>query len=145
MGKIKFLLSICLLFLLFFITSTIVGGNTDDVAVNMEESSTFTEEEMNKAIKTVMRKFRGFKGCEMTELWYSEIDSNEVIEQYLNSGGGSETDFKKENIIVLFSNFNVDSSGAEEGFEPNSTYTDWNWILVRNSITNNWRVIDWGY
>ena len=145
MGKIKFLISLCFMLIVCFIIANNQGGKTDNVAVSIEESDVFTAEEMKEAIKTVKRKFRGFGGCEMTKLWYSEDDSNEVIKDYLNSGGGSETGLKEENVIVLFSDFNVDSSGAEEGLNPNSTYTDWNWILVRNNITNNWKIKDWGY
>ena len=145
MDKIKIIFSIFLLLLVYFIVASTQGGKTDNVVVTIEESDQFTEEELNEAIKAVKKKFRGFDGCEMTELWYSEKDSIKTIEGYLNSGGGSERGIKKENVVVLFSNFNVDSSGANNGFNPNSTYTDWNWILVRNSITNNWRVVDWGY
>ena len=45
-------------------------------------------------------------------------------------------------MIVLLSNFDVDSSGADEGFNPSSTYSFWNWILIRNSKTVNWKVHD---
>ncbi len=145
MDKIKIIFPIFLLLLVYFIVASTQGGKTDNVVVTIEESDQFTEEELNEAIKAVKKKFRGFDGCEMTELWYSEKDSIKTIEGYLRSGGGSESGIKKENVVVLFSNFNVDSSGANNGFNPNSTYTDWNWILVRNSITNNWRVVDWGY
>ena len=145
MDKTKIISSIFLLLLVYFIVASTQGGKTDNVVVTIEESDQFTEEELNEAIKAVKKKFRGFDGCEMTDLWYSEKDSIKTIEGYLNSGGGSANGIKKENVVVLFSNFNVDSSGIKNGFNPNSTYTNWNWILVRNSITNNWRVVDWGY
>lgn len=145
MAKTKIIYSLGLILAVYFIVSYTQDGKTSNVAVSIEKSEKFTEEEINEAVNTVKRKFRGFDGCELTELWYSEKDSNKMIKSYLNSGGGSENGIKKENIIVLFSNFNVDSSGAKEGFNPNSTYTDWNWILVRNGETDNWRVEDWGY
>ena len=145
MDKIRIISSIFLILLVCFIVSSTQGGKFDNVVVSIGESDNFTERELNEAIDAVKRKFRGFDGCEMTELWYSEKDSIKTIEGYLNSGGGSGKSIKKENIVVLFSNFTVDSSGADHGFNPNSTYTDWDWILVRNSLTNNWRVVDWGY
>jgi hypothetical protein len=46
---------------------------------------------------------------------------------------------------VLLSDFNVDSSGGDGSLNPNSTYGGWNWILIRDSKTGNWRVDDWGY
>lgn len=145
MAKAKIIIPLCLILIGFFIFTITQGGKTTNAAVSIEKSDKFNEEEINKAINTVKRKFKEFDGCEMTKIWYSEKDSNEAIESYLNYGGGSETDTKKENVIVLLSNFNVDSSGAEESLNPNSTYTDWKWILVRDSTADNWRVEDWGY
>ena len=52
---------------------------------------------------------------------------------------------KEENVIVLFSDFYVDSSGGDGSFKPNYNYDDWIWILTRNSITKQWKVKDWGY
>jgi hypothetical protein len=45
----------------------------------------------------------------------------------------------------LFSDFYVDSSGGDGSFNPDYTYTDWNWILIRNSENDKWKVYDWGY
>jgi hypothetical protein len=147
MGKIRILLMLCLILAVFFIVSYSQGGKTSNVAVSIEESDKFTHKEIIEAINVVKRKFRevGFDGCEMTKLWYSEKESNNIIEGYLNSGGGSKNAIKAENVIVLLSNFDVNSSGANKGFNPNSTYTDWNWILVRDSKTDKWRVKDLGY
>jgi len=145
MVKMKTLISLCFILIALFLISNIQGGKTDTVAVSIEESDKFTEEEINKAIKAVKRKFKEFNGSEMTKLWYSEEDSNEAIESYLHYGGGSEGTVREENIIVLLSNFHVDSTGAEEGFNPNTTYMDWNWILVRDGKADKWRVEDWGY
>lgn len=63
----------------------------------------------------------------------------------MKNGKGSENGVKAENVIVLLSNFDVDSSGGDGSFEPNSTQSKWNWILIRDSKTDHWRVDDWGY
>lgn len=39
----------------------------------------------------------------------------------------------------------VNDTGADDGFNPDSTYTDWNWILIRDRKTGNWKVDDGGY
>ncbi len=36
-----------------------------------------------------------------------------------------------DEVIVLLSSFDVDSSGGDGSLNPNSTYSDWKWILVR--------------
>jgi hypothetical protein len=147
MAKSRIIVTVFLILAILFIVNYAQGGKTNHVTVNIDESDKFTKEEINEAISTVKKKFRGsgFDGCEMTKLWYSEKESNKMIESYLNDGGGSKNPIKSENVIVLLSNFDVDSSGEKQGFNPNSTYIDWNWILVRNNKTDNWRVKDWGY
>ena len=83
MTKKKILISLCFILLAFFIISNIPGGKTDTVAVSIEESDKFTEEEINKAIKAVKKKFKDFNGSEMTRLWYSEEESNEVLKSII--------------------------------------------------------------
>jgi len=80
----------------------------------------------------VEEKFKSdFAGCTLTDLWYDEdaSASSEWAAQYHADGA-----------IVLLSNFNVNSSGGDGSLNPNSTYTDWQWILVRNKDCNTWRL-----
>ncbi|EQK46689.1 hypothetical protein C671_1431 [[Clostridium] bifermentans ATCC 19299] len=49
------------------------------------------------------------------------------------------------NVIVLFSDFDVDGSGKNPVLEPNSTYTDYNWVLIRDDKSKNWKIVEWGY
>lgn len=118
---------------------------TSNVEVNIGESVKFGEEEINDAINCVKKKFKDFEGCNLTKLWYDEEKSNNFIEGYLKNGKGSVNDIKAENVIVLLSDFYVDSSGGDGSLNPNSTYSNWNWILIKNSKTGNWEVDDWGY
>ncbi|WP_053075096.1 hypothetical protein [Ornithinibacillus californiensis] len=120
------------------------AGKTSNVQVSIGDSSKFTEKEINEAVDAVKKKFRSFEGCELTDLWYSEAESDRYSRDYLTYGKGSD-DMKDENVIVLLSNFIVDASGGDGSFNPNSTYVDWQWILVRDSKSDKWRVDDWGY
>jgi hypothetical protein len=63
----------------------------------------------------------------------------------MNYGRGSSNGVESENVIVLFSDFSVDASGGDGSFNPNETYTNWSWILIRDRPNGNWRVDDWGY
>ena len=49
-----------------------------------------------------------------------------------------------DEVIVLISSFDVDSSGGDGSLNPNSTYTRWSWILVRNK-NGKWKHVDHGY
>ncbi|MFJ7932523.1 DUF4829 domain-containing protein [Peribacillus sp. NPDC096448] len=141
----KVIFYLCLIVVIFSIVFYNQVGKTNNVQVSIEKSDKFSEEEINEAVVSVKKKFKEFKGCKLTEIWYSESESKEFAEDYLKYGGGYENSVNVENVIVLLSNFDVDSSGGDGSFEPNSTQSNWNWILIRDSKSDDWRVDDWGY
>lgn len=143
MKKIAFFL--CLILVGFYLLIASQGGKTNNVQVNIGKSDKFSEEEINDAVKSVKGKFKCFKGCTLTKVWYDEEKSNEYIKGYLSNGGGSVNDAEAENVILLISEYDVDSSGGDGSLNPNSTYSNWNWILIRSSEKSNWKVKDWGY
>ena len=102
-------------------------------------SDKFSEAEISNAMYCVMDKFdNAFKGCELTRLWYDEEISNAQIESYMTGGHGSSNGINKDNVLVLLSEFNVDSSGGDGSLNPNSTYNNWMWILIRDSGKGEW-------
>ena len=114
-------------------------------AYTSAHSDKFSREEIRDAMESVVVKFRDFKGCQLTKLWYDEVKSDNQIEGYMTGGRGSVNGVSRDNVIVLYSDFAVDSSGGDGSLNPNSTYTDWCWILIRDSGKGEWRVDDWGY
>lgn len=141
----KTIFSLLLIIVLILIVFYSQYGKVTNVQVSIEDSIKFSEEEINEAVIAVKEKFKDFQGSELTELWYSENKSNELTNEYMNYGKGSSNGITEENVIVLLSNFEVNSRGGDGSFEPNSTYSDWKWILVRDNDSDNWRVDDWGY
>ncbi|MDV2685610.1 DUF4829 domain-containing protein [Alkalihalophilus lindianensis] len=130
---------------IFLFMFNIQAGKTKNVQVSIEESIKFSEEEIHDALTVVKRKFKGYRGCELTELWYDENQSNKDAKDYLIYGNGSTNGIKEENVIVLLSNFDVNASGGDGSFEPNSTESNWKWILIRDDKNDKWSVDDWGY
>ncbi len=114
-------------------------------AYTSAHSDRFSPEEIRDAMVSVIIKFRDFEGCELIDLWYDEEKSNHQIESYMAGGHGSVNGVSKDNVIVLYSDFTVDSSGGDGSLNPNSTYANWCWILIRDSGEGEWRVDDWGY
>lgn len=143
MKKMIFFLSLILV--LFSLIACKKVGITNNVVVSIEKSDKFSEEEITDAINCVKKKSKDFDGCNFTELWYDQEKSNNILKGYLENGKGSVNGVKVENVIVLLSTFDVDSSGGDGSLNPNSTYSNWNWILIRDSKTGNWKVDDWGY
>ena len=52
--------------------------------------------------------------------------------------------YSADEVIVLVSSFDVGKSGGDGSLNPDSTYTKWKWILVRNK-SGSWRHVDHGY
>ena len=86
----------------------------------------------------VVEHFQGsFKGCTLTDLWYEDSKS-------VPASDGWAKQYDSDESIVLFSKFDVDSTGGDGSLNPNSTYTNWQWILVRNR-GGKWDLKTWGY
>lgn len=137
-------------FIIILMLFSLSGCSADDrgnnAKVTIGKSQKFSEEEIKDAIECTKEKFKSFDGCALTDIWYDEEKSNKLTQSYLEEGnGGYESGATAENVIVLMSNFEVDSSGGDGSLEPNSTYTDWQWDLVRDSKSRKWEVVGWGY
>jgi hypothetical protein len=132
----KISVALLLLLLVFSFSACVWNpGETGDAQITSSESVKFSQTELQAAADCVLEKFKDFKGCTLKKLWYDEDISHEMASAYSSEG----------NAIILLSDFRTDSTGPDEGFEENTDYTNWNWILIRDSKDGEWRVKDWGY
>lgn len=130
---IKFLLCAVIIYSLFA-----CGGNVKDLTIIEVESEVYTADEINSAIETIKKEFKkSWKGCTLKEIYYAGDD---ISSDYQYSADSNDAD----DVIVLLSSFDVDSSGGDGSFNPNSTYDNWMWILVRNA-GGKWIHVDHGY
>lgn len=98
----------------------------------------YTEKEIDNAIKVVEKYFKKeFSGCTLTKIGYAGDEKSQGHIDFAERINGDE-------IIVLISSFDVDSSGGDGSLEPNSTYNNWMWILARKDGVQ-WKHIDHGY
>ena len=109
------------------------------------KSDRHSSEELSSALACIREKFKDFEGCELIKLWYDEEKSDEFIKGYMSNGNGAVNGVDKENVIVLLSDFYVNPIGSDGSFNPDSIYSNWNWILIRDSANDEWIVDDWGY
>ena len=102
------------------------------------ESELFEEEDIQTAMDAVIVNFKlDFKGCKLTEVRYEE-------EINLRDGAQWAEQYGADEAIVLLSTFEVGKSGGDGSFNPNSTYTNWQWILTRNE-GERWEIRTSGY
>ena len=113
-----------------------VGGRIN-ATILPAESSLYSEDDIDAAVETVLDYFsQNFKGCILTEIGYAGDDEAAFREWAGN--------YDADEAIVLTSTFEVDETGGDGSLEPNSTYSDWQWILVRDA-GGDWRHVTHGY
>lgn len=125
---------ICIIVLVLYCVDTFMFGNVKNVNQTIKKSEVYSEKDIERAMATVKRQFKfGFKGCTLTDLWYDEDIS-------LSSASSWAGQYNADEAIVLLSNFDVGSSGGDGSLNPNDTYSDWQWILVRDKGSENWKL-----
>lgn len=116
-------------------------GNVSNVNRVVGNSAFYSESLINEAFDVIEKKFaKDFKGCTLTELRYDEDVENkfsEEIEKYHKENN--------QDLIVVLSTFDTDEKGGDGGVNPNATYTNWQWHLVKTKDKKNWEIISWGY
>lgn len=134
----KKLLSVLLLCLLLLSLTACGGGDVGEVNVKKVFSQMYTSAEINDGVNTVLDYFeKEFKGCSLKELSYIGDEENSDYLDFATRNGADE-------VLVFLSTFDVDESGGDGSLNPNSTYKNWKWILVRTN-GGKWEHVDHGY
>ena len=134
----KKLISILLLFIMLFTFTACGKGKIADAKITKVKSEIYTQKDIDEAISTTLEYFKeNFKGCTLTEISYIGDEKADEFREWQES-------YKKDEVIILISSFDVDKSGGDGSLNPNSTYTKWQWILARNE-NQNWEHMDHGY
>ena len=140
----KIIISLCIILSIFSLLGCREKSVSTKIDISIDKSTKFSEREINNAIYCVEDNFN-FPACTLTKIWYDEEKSNEVIKGYLTDGKGYLNGVEPENVIVLFSEFYVDDSGNNPVLDADSTYSDYNWILIRAGKKSSWIIDDCGY
>lgn len=114
------------------------GGNVDNAKTDTGYSEIYSEEDILQAIDTITDEFdKEWDGCTLTEIYYAGDEKSIDYQDWADRNDADE-------VIVLLSSFEVDSSGGDGSLNPNSTYSNWMWILVRTD-GGQWQHVDHGY
>lgn len=114
------------------------GGNVKNVNVLDVKSEIYTSDDIKSAIENIEKEFdKDWKGCTLKEIYYA---GDETSKDYQDWADRNDTD----EVIVLLSSFDVDGSDGDGSLNPNSTYDNWMWILVRTN-GGKWQHVDHGY
>ena len=114
------------------------GGDVSGAETKSVDSEVYSKEDIDAAVDTIKHEFKSsWNGCTLREIYYAGDDSIESHQDWADRNDADE-------VIVLLSSFDVDSSGGDGSLNPDSTYSDWKWILVR-SDGGKWKHVDHGY
>lgn len=112
------------------------AGKVSSCEIAPIESNVYTEEDYKEAYKVAFSYFKkNFTGCTMTSIRYAGDDELDAMKEWAKEYGVDE-------VIILESDFTTDDKG--DVFNPNDTYTDWDWILARDK-NGRWKHRDHGY
>lgn len=113
-------------------------GRVDTVKTHEVSSEIYSQEEIEAAVDVIKKEFgRRWKGCTLTEIYYAGDEKTADHQEWADRNGADE-------VIVLISSFDVDSTGGDGSLNPDSTYKNWMWILVRTN-GGEWVHVDHGY
>ena len=134
----KQVVSLLLLCLSLFALTACGGGDVDEVGVLEVESELYTSAEIADGINVTLEYFKkNFDGCKLRELQYIGDEENN---DYLDFAARNDAD----EVLVFTSTFDVDERGGDGSLNPNDTYKNWKWILVRHN-GGDWEHVDHGY
>ena len=140
----KIVIYLSMILMIFSLVGCNQNNKPTNIKVDIGESTKFSKEEIDNAVDCLKRSF-DFEACTLTKIYYNEEISNTAVEDYLQFGNGSVNKVKDENVIVLLSDFDVDNSGDNPVLNPGETYTNYNWILIRDDKNSDWKVDDCGF
>lgn len=124
--------------LIIILTLSGCSGNVSNVSIIEAKSDIYSNIDIKAAEQTVLNYFKKeFKGCNLKELQYIGDKENNDYKDTAIRHNASE-------VIVFVSSFKVDASGGDGSLNPNSTYTGFKWILIRNQ-NGEWEHADHGY
>ena len=114
------------------------GGNVKNVKITDYSSEIYSDAEIENAIDVAINYFeKNFEGCTLTEITYLGDDDLANWQEFAERNNADD-------VLVLVSSFNVGASGGDGSLNPNSTYTNWKWVLVRTN-DGKWEHVDHGY
>lgn len=127
-----------ILCVLFVLSLCACGGDVSKVKTHKVDSKFYSQEDIASAIEVIKNDFRReWSGCTLKEIYYAGDEISKDHQEFADRNNADD-------VLVLLSSFDVDSSGGDGSLDPNSTYDNWNWILVRTN-GGQWQHIDHGY
>ena len=101
---------LCLFMCVFLVIGlSACGGDISKVKTHDVDSEIYSADDINSAVDTIEKEFdANWNGCTLTEIYYAGDDYCTDFQEFADRNNADE-------VIVLLSSFDVDSSGGGEG------------------------------
>ncbi len=127
------ILSLGIMLMLF---GCVRSGKTAGAVIDYGESEWFSQEDRKAAVNLILNEIGGWEG--IRTLHNVRYGGDAASAQEKGYGGYDE-------IMVFYSDFKtVGNSQKAGGFNLDTEYTDWNWILGKGT-DGQWKLLTWGY
>ncbi len=143
--KKKSVIVICAISMICVIAALLVmrgtKGDISEVNRIVGDSALYDENSINKAFDIIEEYFeKEFDACTLTELRYD----SEVENKFTDVMRYAKEEESKV-LIVILSTFDTDKRGGDGSLNPDYTYIDWRWQLIRTTDLKSWQIISYGY
>lgn len=114
------------------------GRISSTIEITCDTSKVYSTADIHDAMDVVRTYFRRhFDGCTMTAIGYIGDEKQKMMEEYALQYGVDE-------VIVLVADFATGPSGGDGSLNPDNTYRNYKWILLRDQ-DGSWSHADHGY
>lgn len=134
--------------LIVFFVSGLVGCRKEEapeLVIEYGESSLYTQEDMNEAIRLIIKEFYTWDDCELHSISYvSDSKCNPENVAWMNELEAANDAKETFTQCIMFeSDFRSPKNGGG-AWNADTEYTDWEWWLAR-SEGGEWKLMTWGY
>lgn len=119
----------------------ILNNNIADTKVDLGTSEIYSEEDLQAAADVILAEVSNWNSVKKVyAISYCCDESTPNLDNYC----GSFISTEYAHCVVFDSSFKTSGSALSEGFNPDSVYDGWHWIVVKDE-NNEWKLLDWGY
>lgn len=119
-------------------------NNRDKVEITFDQSSTFSEKELNAATDKIISYFNvHWNGAKLRTITFD--NALYEIEIAITNGDGQTaySDIPSEHVLIFTTSFNTGYS-TDGSVPENEEVSDWKIILSRKNKKSSWEIIDQG-
>ena len=122
--------------MVFALAGCMRPGKTAGAVIDYGESERFSQEDRKAAVELILDEIGGWEGVKkLHNVRYGGDDASSEEQGY---GGYGE-------VMVFYSDFKTVRRSSKAGsFNTDEEYTDWNWILGKDT-DGQWKLLTWGY